>query len=382
MRVPAMWAALAACGRIHFDATGDGGGGGDGTQMGSQSQTLTVASAGDDGTIDNFTIYPAGESGVDYPGFSASSTQPSFGYYRFQVTAPIPAGATLTANTRLRLWGADGSFTGANTFEFNSVDAELAASTTAPTAATEVPLGLGLFIDALGSGWFFQGSSPTTSAVESTLVASGANALAITIDVNAGWFNLQSAYHTVAISDFANISFDINAGAGAGPSLDAMAICSIGLTTGVAVSSYVPGGHLAANTWYHVQIPFAAFYADGSKHLEFLDTTNDQLSFYLDNIQLEGPSATYRVVTSAAAIWPNSGATAYAASAWNTSPSLAPVLQELVDTYGGLAAGSYITLWVQGPRLGFGYTGTATYQPGYADYDTDPAHAAQLTLEY
>jgi hypothetical protein len=68
-----------------------GGGGGDGG--GSSAQTLTIANTSDDGTIDNFGLFPDGETGVNYPGCSASTSQPAWSYYRFQLTEPIPAGA-------------------------------------------------------------------------------------------------------------------------------------------------------------------------------------------------------------------------------------------------------------------------------------------------
>jgi hypothetical protein len=369
----ALCATLAACGRIHFD-----------TAAGAHAQTLSIAASSDDGDIDNMAVNPDGEAGkVDYAGYWTSTSQSSWAYYRFQLAEPIPAGAILTANTRLRLWGANGSRTGANTFEFNSVTAELAASTTAPTAAADVPLALTIYADALGSGWHFQGGGGTSTTVQSAVVASGTNALFVDINMlNGGWLELTSGYHALQTGDFESVSFDINVGNTASPDLDALRIETLGTATSVTISGYGAGGHFLPDTWYHVVIPTADFLVGGGYHFDFADTTSAEVSFYLDNLQLAAPAGSYRVLTSATVIWPSSDATAYVAGDWNTSPSLAPVLQELVDTYGALDQGSYVTIWVEGPSNGFGYSNAATYLAGYADYALDPALAAQLKIEY
>jgi hypothetical protein len=46
--------------------------------------------------------------------------------------------------------------------------------------------------------------------------------------------------------------------------------------------------------------------------------------------------------------WPETGGLAWQYPGWNESPNLAAVLQELVDTVGGLQAGSHLQVYVYG----------------------------------
>jgi hypothetical protein len=371
---------LAACGRFNFvyttsaDAT-------DATSV-PRAQTLTIASTSDDGDINNATLQVDGESGgIDYAGYWTASSQSSWAYYRFRLAEGIPAGAKITANTRLKLWGAGNSMTGGNALEFTCVNAELATSTTAPTAPTDIPVALSIFADTFGSGWNPAGTGTSTATVQWATGASGHNTLLMSIGT-LSWYDLTSGYHNLRVADFETLSFDINVGDTPPSNADAIGMSTLGVTPPVALAPYVPGGHLLANTWHHIVIPSADLIVDGQNHIDFQNAASMPVSFVIDSLQLTNPTADFRVLTAATVLWPNANATAYVVNDWNTSPSLAPVVQELVDRYGGLAQGDSVTLWIEGPRWGFGYTGGATYLAGYTDYAADAAHAAQLTIEY
>lgn len=73
-----------------------------------------------------------------------------------------------------------------------------------------------------------------------------------------------------------------------------------------------------------------------------------------------------RPVTSAIVRWPSSGGLAWLPAQWHTSPSLAPVLQEVVNSKGSLAAGNHLQLWVRGAQLAQGEVATVAYgKPGF-----------------
>lgn len=73
-----------------------------------------------------------------------------------------------------------------------------------------------------------------------------------------------------------------------------------------------------------------------------------------------------RPVTTAIVRWPSSGGLAWLPSQWHTSPSLAPVLQEVLNSKGSLAAGNHLQLWVRGAQLAQGEVATVAYGiPGF-----------------
>jgi hypothetical protein len=73
-----------------------------------------------------------------------------------------------------------------------------------------------------------------------------------------------------------------------------------------------------------------------------------------------------RPVTTATVRWPNTGGLAWLPAQYNTSPSLTPVLQELVSSQGGLGAGHHLQLWVRGAQLTQGEVATTAYgTPGF-----------------
>src|SRR5512143_3540100 len=169
-------AGIAACGRLHFDPASVPD---DAIGEAAHAQTLTIAATGDDGDINNGAFYPDGEGAgrTDYAGYWSATSQPVYAFYRFRLAETIPAGAVLTANTRLRLWGADDFNVGANPLEFTSVAAELASSTTAPADTSDIPLGVTVFSDFLGASWFVQGSNANVASSQTTIVQSGTGAL-------------------------------------------------------------------------------------------------------------------------------------------------------------------------------------------------------------
>ena len=63
-----------------------------------------------------------------------------------------------------------------------------------------------------------------------------------------------------------------------------------------------------------------------------------------------------RQITDAEVPWPESGGLAWSSGVREQSPGLAPLIQELVDRHGGLAAGAHVQLWIRGD----GYTADAT----------------------
>jgi hypothetical protein len=65
------------------------------------------------------------------------------------------------------------------------------------------------------------------------------------------------------------------------------------------------------------------------------------------------------------------------ADAWNESPNLAPLVQELVATHGGLKAGASIQLWMRAPSI---YPVDA--EVPFEDLDHASGRAAQATLRW
>lgn len=63
-------------------------------------------------------------------------------------------------------------------------------------------------------------------------------------------------------------------------------------------------------------------------------------------------TGTGRPLVSTVARWPEVGGLTWLVNNWNDSVNVAPLLQELVDTYGGLAAGSYVQFFVYGVDAG------------------------------
>src|SRR5262245_53609549 len=99
----ALMLAACACGRVGFDTltgSGDGGGGTspfpDSADPSAMQQVLTVTSRFDDGEIEPFLLYEAGENNrMLYVG--AWSNEWTWTYVRFTIATDIPAGATITA---------------------------------------------------------------------------------------------------------------------------------------------------------------------------------------------------------------------------------------------------------------------------------------------
>lgn len=88
-------------------------------------------------------------------------------------------------------------------------------------------------------------------------------------------------------------------------------------------------------------------------------------------------TSTGRPMASAMARWPATGGLTWNTQAYNTSPELAALIQEVVDSQGGLAAGSHLQIWVKGSQLAQADLATPDYTAsGYS------SHPARLTLRY
>jgi hypothetical protein len=80
-----------------------------------------------------------------------------------------------------------------------------------------------------------------------------------------------------------------------------------------------------------------------------------------------------RPLSAGAVRWPASGGLAWQWPAWNTSPDLAPLFQELVTTQGGVAAGAHVQLWLDADPSVDG-------EVGIEDFSHADAHHSELTL--
>lgn len=87
-----------------------------------------------------------------------------------------------------------------------------------------------------------------------------------------------------------------------------------------------------------------------------------------DDVYPDGPAGP--AATTASIAWPFVGA--WAVDRVNTSPSVAPILQELVDDHGGLAAGAHVQFWSW--SLDF----VAECAVGIEDYASIASHHAEL----
>ena len=86
------------------------------------------------------------------------------------------------------------------------------------------------------------------------------------------------------------------------------------------------------------------------------DATTDALSIGLELSPDAAPissledmpmTPTGRELVSSAARWPETGGLDWQ-DGWNDSVNIAPLLQELVDTYGGLPAGAHVQFFING----------------------------------
>jgi hypothetical protein len=90
----------------------------------------------------------------------------------------------------------------------------------------------------------------------------------------------------------------------------------------------------------------------------------------------DGPfTALGRPVTAASVRWPASGGLTWAPLQYHTSPNIAPALQEVVKSKGGLASGAHVQLWVRGAQLGYHLVTAAAY-------GTPSFKPSRLTISY
>jgi hypothetical protein len=84
-----------------------------------------------------------------------------------------------------------------------------------------------------------------------------------------------------------------------------------------------------------------------------------------------------RPVTTKPVRWPASGGLSWKLGSYNTLQTLAPLLQEIVNTHGGLAAASHVQLWLRGGQTDEADISTSDLKaPGYF------SHPATLTLNW
>jgi hypothetical protein len=74
--------------------------------------------------------------------------------------------------------------------------------------------------------------------------------------------------------------------------------------------------------------------------------------------------------------WPSKGGLEWDVDGPNVSPDLSPLLQTLVDTYGGLQSGSHVQFWVRKVELG-----SVASEVGYVDAFVDASNAATLSIQ-
>ncbi len=74
--------------------------------------------------------------------------------------------------------------------------------------------------------------------------------------------------------------------------------------------------------------------------------------------------------------WPASGGLAWTVPGWNTAPDLGGLIQELVAAHGGLAAGAYVQLWLDGDFE------DQDGEVGIEDFAHPDPHHPELTLAW
>ena len=131
-------------------------------------------------------------------------------------------------------------------------------------------------------GWDSKGATSTfrttgTNALLGTYTAAW-SALTLTHDWNAAEY--PAGTHTT-------VSFDISGGSGATPA--AMKSMLIGLDGDptVALSSYIPGGTIASNTWYRVTARTADLAAGSYRQVTFKDESASKYAFYVDQVRFQ-----------------------------------------------------------------------------------------------
>ncbi len=135
----------AGCGRINYDPLRNNAAdssllddaGGDGASNGCPDVTLAIQTAADDGEFNGSVWHPDGESTALFFGHWSGE---EYGYFRFQLAQPLPAGATINSAT-LDLWGVqnDGNFGAGG--EFMMVRIENAADAAVVTNVNQQPGG-------------------------------------------------------------------------------------------------------------------------------------------------------------------------------------------------------------------------------------------------
>ncbi|MFZ5785101.1 MAG: hypothetical protein ACOY3Y_01555 [Acidobacteriota bacterium] len=142
-----------------------------------------------------------------------------------------------------------------------------------------------------------------------------------------------------------------------------------------ALTQAIPSG--AAITGAALTLRGSGSYQWGAnKALEVLAELSADAPAVAGAADAPGSGASGRSVTSAVR-WPASGGLSWQGGQDNTTPSLAPILQQVVTSKGGLASGSHIQLWIRGAQTSDGTVATDDFTAtGYA------THPARLTLSY
>jgi RHS repeat-associated protein len=148
----------------------------------------------------------------------------------------------------------DGIWTNAWDYNNRLINSSKGTSTATTTLSTYI------YDDSLATGWSTSWSWSTTVTTNSTEKVY-AGTYAVKAIYNQQWGGLY--FHKTSAVDLTNrdtLSFAVNGGSTGGqhPEIELFNTSDQGIGT-VEMNNYIPGGSIAANTWYMVNIPLSAF---------------------------------------------------------------------------------------------------------------------------
>lgn len=118
-----------------------------------------------------------------------------------------------------------------------------------------------------------------------------------------------------------------------------------------ALSEDIPAGSTVADAWLSLYGRAIWSWENASDAL-FIGLEFSDNAAPISGIEDMPFTETGRPLVSTEARWPEVGGLAWLVNNWNDSVNVGPLLQELVDTYGGLAAGSYVQFFLYGVAPG------------------------------
>jgi hypothetical protein len=128
------------------------------------------------------------------------------------------------------------------------------------TAAAVAPGALGVYDDALASGWVDWSWGCTRNFATTSPVFSGADSLAVTFQA---WGGLYFRRASTSVSGMATLELYANGGASAGKQIAVRAISGTASTPNVPLSTYCSGGTIPANAWTRCRVPLSALLPAG-----------------------------------------------------------------------------------------------------------------------